>query len=60
MLEQELRLEMLKLAVSHGSAANIKDPIALAESYMAWVQKSEDKPEAAPRRKPKSKADQSA
>jgi len=52
----ELRLEMLKLAVSHGSAANIKDPVALADSYVKWVKKTGDK-QKAPRRKPMSKAE---
>jgi hypothetical protein len=56
MSEQDLRLEALKLAVSYGSIQNIKDPIALADTYLAWVKESGDK-QKAPQRKPMSKAD---
>jgi hypothetical protein len=55
MKEEELRLETLKLAVSYGSVQNIKDPVALADTYFKWV-KSGDK-QNAPQRKPVSKAD---
>ncbi len=57
--EEELRLECLRLAVQFGSARSVNDPVDLATRYMGFVKKSEDKP-SAPRRKPVSKADQSA
>ena len=56
MSQSEFRLECLKLAVSYGSIQNIKDPIELADTYLTWVKKSEDKP-SAPQRKPLRKAD---
>ena len=56
MKEEELRLEALKLAVSYGSIQNIKDPVALADTYVKWVKGSGDK-QTAPQRKPMSKAD---
>jgi len=56
MASEETKLECLRLAVEFGSVHNIKDPIALADTYLGWVtKKSEDKP-SAPRRKPLSKA----
>lgn len=54
--EKNLRLECLKLAVSYGSVQNIKDPVALADTYLEWVKSSGDK-RSAPQRKPLSKAD---
>jgi len=54
-----LRLECLRLAVEFGSARTINDPVDLAERYFSFV-KSVDKPKSALRRKPVSKADQSA
>lgn len=53
---QQLRLECLKLAVSYGSIQNIKDPVELAATYLAWVNQSVDK-QSAPQRKPLSKAE---
>lgn len=38
-----MRLECLKLAVSFGSLNNIKDPIELANTYLLWVNESQDK-----------------
>jgi hypothetical protein len=58
MENDELRLECLRLAVQFGSARTINDPVDLAEKYYMFV-KPADKPKA-PRRKPVSKADQSA
>jgi hypothetical protein len=55
----ELRLECLRLAVQFGSARSVNDPVDLAEKYVGFI-KSADKPKSAPRRKPVSKADQSA
>ena len=49
-----VRLECLKLAVSHGSLNNISDPIELADTYVKWVNESQDKPQAL-ERKPLSK-----
>jgi hypothetical protein len=49
-----MRLECLKLAVSHGSLNNINDPIELANTYVKWVNESQDKPKAL-ERKPLSK-----
>jgi len=49
-----VRLECLKLAVSHGSLNNINDPIELANTYFMWVNESQDKPQAL-ERKPLSK-----
>jgi len=49
-----VRLECLKLAVSHGSLNNISDPIELANTYFEWVNQSQDKPQAL-ERKPLSK-----
>lgn len=54
----ELRLECLRLAVQFGSARSVNDPVDLAEKYVGFI-KSADKRKA-PRRKPVSKADQSA
>jgi len=54
-----LRLECLRLAVQFGSARTINDPVDLAERYFSFV-KPADKSKSAPRRKPVSKADQSA
>tara|TARA_R100000700_G_scaffold39978_1_gene54224 strand:- start:1192 stop:1368 length:177 start_codon:yes stop_codon:yes gene_type:complete len=56
--DKEIKLECLRLAVQFGSARTVSDPVMLAQRYMDFV-KSEDKPRA-PRRKPLSKADQSA
>ena len=54
MASEETKLECLRLAVEFGSVHNIKDPIALADTYLGWVtKKSGDKP-SAPRRKPTS------
>jgi len=55
MASEETKLECLRLAVEFGSVHNIKDPIALADTYLSWVTKSGDK-QSAPRRKPLSKA----
>jgi hypothetical protein len=49
-----IRLECLKLAVSQGSLNNISDPIELADTYVKWVNESQDKPQAL-ERKPLSK-----
>jgi hypothetical protein len=49
-----VRLECLKLAVSYGSLNNISDPIELADTYIKWVNESQDKPQAL-ERKPLSK-----
>jgi hypothetical protein len=49
-----VRLECLKLAVSYGSLSNISDPIELADTYVKWVNESQDKPQAL-ERKPLSK-----
>lgn len=49
-----IRLECLKLAVSYGSLNNISDPIELADTYVKWVNESQDKPQAL-ERKPLSK-----
>jgi|TARA_B110000305_G_scaffold57671_1_gene63832 hypothetical protein len=49
-----VRLECLKLAVSYGSLNNISDPIELADTYVKWVNESQDKPQAL-ERKPLSK-----
>ena len=54
----ELRLECLRLAVQFGSTRSVNDPVDLAEKYVGFI-KSADKRKA-PRRKPVSKADQSA
>lgn len=54
----ELRLECLRLAVQFGSSRSVNDPVDLAEKYVGFI-KSADKRKA-PRRKPVSKADQSA
>ena len=59
MENDELRLECLRLAVQFGSARTINDPVDLAERYFSFV-KPADKSKSAPRRKPVSKADQSA
>lgn len=56
MINSELRLECLKLAVTYGSMQNIKNPVELANTYFAWVNKSVDK-QSAPQRKPMSKAE---
>lgn len=57
--DTEVKLECLRLAVEFGSARTVNDPVDLAKKYVAFV-KSADKPKSAPRRKPVSKADQSA
>jgi hypothetical protein len=59
MNDLELRLECLRLAVQFGSTRSVNDPVDLAEKYVGFI-KSADKPKSAPRRKPVSKADQSA
>tara|TARA_Y100000590_G_scaffold441918_1_gene569335 strand:+ start:1558 stop:1731 length:174 start_codon:yes stop_codon:yes gene_type:complete len=42
--DKQLRLECLQMAVKYGSMENIKDPVALAEIYLKWVEnKSLDK-----------------
>ena len=42
--DKQLRLECLQMAVKYGSVNNIKDPVALAEIYLKWVEnKSLDK-----------------
>lgn len=56
--DTEVKLECLRLAVEFGSARTVNDPVDLAKKYVAFV-KSADKRKA-PRRKPVSKADQSA
>lgn len=58
MNDLELRLECLRLAVQFGSTRSVNDPVDLAEKYVGFI-KSADKRKA-PRRKPVSKADQSA
>jgi hypothetical protein len=45
-----VRLECLKLAVSYGSLNNISDPIELADTYIKWVNESQDKPQALERK----------
>jgi len=54
----DIRMECLRLAVQFGSTRSVNDPVDLAEKYVGFI-KSADK-RTAPRRKPVSKADQSA
>lgn len=54
----DIRMECLRLAVQFGSTRSVNDPVDLAEKYVGFI-KSADKRKA-PRRKPVSKADQSA
>ena len=56
MASEETKLECLRLAVEFGSVHNIKDPIALADTYLTWVTKKSGDKQTAPRRKTLSKA----
>ena len=56
--DQEMRLECLRLAVEFGSARSVNDPVELAEKYVGFIKSADQRK--APRRKPVSKADQSA